>query len=118
MRSRRTLGDVFLVRLNPVHRDLMLSGLEIDFPGADEIMQSYLKHILHVGVPGGRMVGLRPKVSYRVRTAKGKRNDIVKGLRSEARFYFPNICSKCSVRRSGRMVEKRLEPKVDSPYGV
>jgi hypothetical protein len=73
MRSGRTLGDVFLVRLNPIGRDLVLRGREIDLPVADQIMQSYLEHIFNVRVPGGCMVGLRPKVWYRVRTAEGKR---------------------------------------------
>src|SRR6516225_6643828 len=77
MRSGRTLGDVFLVRFDPMGRDLMLSGLEVDLPIADQIMQSYLEHIFHMRVPGGCMVGLRPEVSYRVRTAEGKRNQVI-----------------------------------------
>jgi len=75
MRSWRTLGDVFLVSLDPVGRDLVLGGLEIDLPGADQII--HLQHIFYIRVPGGCMVGLRPEVSYGVRTAEGKWNQVI-----------------------------------------
>jgi hypothetical protein len=45
-----------LVRFDPVGRDLVLRGLEVDLPIADEIMQSSLEHILHMRVPGGCLV--------------------------------------------------------------
>ena len=39
---------------DPVGRDLVLSGLDIDLSIADEIMQSSLKDIFNVRVPGRR----------------------------------------------------------------
>src|SRR5262249_39564563 len=46
--NRRWLrANRFLVRFDPVGRDLALSGLEVQFAGADELVELSLKRIFH-----------------------------------------------------------------------
>jgi len=42
----------FLVGFDPVGCDLVLGGFQVDLPAADEVVQSSLEHVFHMGVPG------------------------------------------------------------------
>src|SRR5215469_11758141 len=41
----------FLVGFDPAGCDLVLDGFQVDLPAADEVVQSSLEHVFHMGVP-------------------------------------------------------------------
>src|SRR5712671_5542973 len=65
---------VLFVRRDPIRRDVLLGGGEIQLPVANQIVQAIFKRILHARVPDGRGIGLRPQVSYVVGAAESGSN--------------------------------------------
>jgi hypothetical protein len=53
---------IFLVGFNPVRRDFSLGGRQIKLSAANQVTQMILECVLYLGVPDGRLIGLRPQV--------------------------------------------------------
>jgi hypothetical protein len=64
--------EVFLVGFDPVGRYLTLSGLEVQLPGAYELVELPLKRIFYVGVPRRCFRRLRPEVANGIRSSLTK----------------------------------------------
>ena len=56
---------------------LALSGLEIQFTGAYEVVEFPLKGIFHTGVPGRCFTRLRPKVTNRIGPPQREGNQVI-----------------------------------------
>src|SRR5579863_2361851 len=61
-RDRTVRVEVFLVSRNPVSGYIALCRRQSDFLLANQLMQTILKRVLEVRVPGGRGVRLRPEI--------------------------------------------------------
>lgn len=82
MRRGRRFGSgfrahVFLVRRNPISRDLVLSRREVDLIVPYHRVQLVFEPVLHMCVPRLRQIRLRPKILDRVGAAKFQGNQVI-----------------------------------------
>src|SRR5580658_9633318 len=89
---------VFLISFDPVARNLVLRGSQIELSFAHHVAKMIFERILHLRVPYGCRTGLGPQIVDVVRPAQRRRDEIVhlvrSGLGSANSIFVEHLLSK------------------------